>query len=106
MDTGAGLISTTFVKENPEAARRFIAAMYDAVDFMRSNEKQTREIIAAETKLDAAVADRMDLIGYWKLEETDFDVVQQYLDFLADAGILDQKADAKGLYISPGVLQQ
>jgi hypothetical protein len=56
--------------------------------------------------LDVAVADRMDLIGYWKLEETDFDVVQQYLDFLADVGILDQKGDAKSLYISRSVLQE
>ncbi len=106
MATGAGLISKSFMDKKPETARRFIAAMYDAIDFMRSNETQTRQIIAAETKLDVAVADKMDLIGYWKLDETDYDIVQKYLDFLLGSGILDKRIDAKSLYISRSVLQQ
>jgi NitT/TauT family transport system substrate-binding protein len=106
MATGAGLVSTSFLKDKPETARRFIAAMYEAIDFMRSNEKQTRKIIATETKLDVAVADKMDLIGYWKFDETNYEIVQKYLDFLLDNGILDKRIDAKSLYISQDVMQQ
>ncbi len=105
MATGAGLVSVSFLKENPKIAHSYINAMYEAVDFMRLNEKQTREIIATETKLDVDVADNMDLIGYWKLNETDYATVQGYLDFLLNAGILDRHIDAESLYITQEILR-
>lgn len=105
MATGAGLISYNFMKNKPETTRRFIAAMYDAIDFMRTNEKDTRKIVATVTKLDVTIADKMDLIGYWKVEETNYDTVQKYLDFLIENGILNKKIDAKSLYISQDALR-
>lgn len=101
MATGAGVISSEFSKNKPEATKRFIKAMNDAIDFMRKNEDATRAIIATETKLDVSVADQMDLIKYWKLEETQYELVQKYLDFLYECGILKRKINAKDLYLSP-----
>lgn len=106
MATGAGLISTKFLKEELETSRRFIAAMYDAIDFMRTNEKQTRQIITTYTKLDVDVADRMDLIGYWEIDETNYEIVQKYLDFLLEHGILDKQIDAESLYMDHEVMKQ
>lgn len=99
MATGAGVISSEFSKNKPEATKQFIKAMNDSIDFMRKNEDETRTIIATETKLDISVADQMNLIKYWKLGETQYELVQKYLDFLYEGEILTEKIRAKDLYL-------
>ncbi len=104
--TAGGIISSAFVKKNPKTARRFIEAMYEAVDFMRANDAEARRIIGAATKLDTVVADRMNVIGYWKLDETEFDMVKKYYDFAVEAGALEQApADVRELFIPASVLK-
>jgi NitT/TauT family transport system substrate-binding protein len=99
MATGIGVLSSRFTKAKPEAARRFIAAMNEVTDYMRANEKEARTIIAKRAKLDAEVAERMDLLHYWKLQETQFPLVQKYLDYLRNEGILKTEIKAEDLYL-------
>lgn len=99
MATGVGVLSSRFTKAKPETARRFIAAMNEVTDFMRTNEKEARAVIAKRAKLDAEVADRMDLLHYWKLSETQFPLVQKYLDYLRNEGILKTQIRAEDIYL-------
>lgn len=104
--TAGAVIGTQFVTNHEESARRFILAMNEAVDFMRKNEAETRRIVAAAAKLDIEVADRISLIKYWKLDETNFDSVKRYLDFTVDVGILDNAPDdVKTLYLPASFLE-
>lgn len=102
MATGAGVLSSSFVKAKPETARRFIAAMNEVTDFMRANEKEARSVIAKRARLDTEVADRMDLLHYWKLSETQFPLVQKYLDYLRNEGILKTQIKAEDIYLPQG----
>jgi NitT/TauT family transport system substrate-binding protein len=99
MATGAAVISATFTKSKPETARRFIAAMNEVTDLMRANEKEARSVIAKRARLDPEVAERMDLLHYWKLSETRFPLVQKYLDYLRNEGILKREIRAEDIYL-------
>lgn len=101
----AGLISTAITKSKPATSQRFIAAMYEAIDFMRANEAETRQILGEEAKLDTAVARQVSLIDYWKLGETQYDQVQKYIDLLVTTGVLEKPVRAQDLYLTAGAVK-
>ena len=104
--TAGAVISSDFCRQKPETAKRLVLAMYEAVNFMRSNEAETRRIVAAAAKLDTAIADKISLISYWKLDETDFEAVKKYLQFTVEAGALDKMpGDVRELYITKSVIK-
>ncbi len=105
MATGGGVVSQRLIDKHPEVVQKLIRAIYDAVEFMRVNEAESRQIIAQYTKLDTEVANKMDLLRYWKLEETNYDAVQRYLDFLLEEDILTKPIKARNLYLDASVLE-
>jgi NitT/TauT family transport system substrate-binding protein len=100
MATGGGVVSRRLIQNNPEVARNLIHAMDDAVDFMRTNEAESRQIIAKDAKLDLDVASKLDLLRLWKLKETDLGVVQKYLDLLVETKVLTKRIAAEDLYLN------
>lgn len=105
MATGAGVVSRKFTERDPEGAKSFVAAMYEAVQFMRLNDAETRQIVAEYTGLDAEVAIEMDLLRYWTLGETKYDVVQKYLDLLLETGVLEKPVRAEALYLDASFVE-
>ena len=101
MPAGGSVVSQRLIESNPAAVRSLIAAIYDAVDFMRLHESETRRIFAKHTKFDPSVAERMDILQFWKLDETRIDMVQRYFDFLQSQGILQKHISVDRLYLSP-----
>ncbi len=99
MPCAGGVLSMTFLKRNPILASQYCAAMDEAIDFMRAKPAETRKIIAELTKLDPSVAEQMALLEYWKIDETNFESVQNYLAFLVAHGILKTEISARNLYI-------
>lgn len=100
MATGAGVISSGFYEKNKNIAERFIDAMNETIDYMRANELETRQIVAKHTNLEKVVADRINLINYWKLDETHFDDVQNYLNFLYAEKIIEKNIESETIYLS------
>lgn len=105
MATGGAAVSRRLIQKNPEAAKGLIRAMYDAVDFMRANEPESRQIIAKDAKLDPDVAAKLDLLRLWKLSETDFKMVQKYLDLLVETKVLTKHIVAEDLYLNSSFIQ-
>lgn len=101
MPAGGSVVSERLIQTDPAAVRGLIAAMYDAVDFMRLHESETRRIFAKQTKLDPLLADRMEILQYWKLSETNLVMVQKYFDFLQGRGILQKHIAVDQLYLPP-----
>lgn len=99
MATGAAVISSGFYEKNTNIAEKFIDAMNETIDYMRENEIETRKIIAKYTNLDQDIADKIDLITYWKLGETNFTDVQNYLDFLYSEKIIEKNIESEILYL-------
>jgi NitT/TauT family transport system substrate-binding protein len=100
MATGGGAVSQKFIQRNPDAAKKLISAFNDAVDFMRANETETRQIIGKDAKLESDVAAKLDLLRFWKLEETDMTAVQKYLDLLVQTKVLTKHVAAEDLYLN------
>lgn len=100
MATGGGVISYAFYEKNKNISEKFIDAMNETIDYMRANELEIRQIVAKYTNLEKDVADRINLINYWKLDETNFDDVQKYLDFLYSEEIINKKIESEKLYLT------
>jgi NitT/TauT family transport system substrate-binding protein len=105
MATGGGAVSQRLIQNNPEAVRNLIRAMNDAVDFMRTNESESRQIIARDTKLESNVTAKLDLLRFWKINETDLKVVQRYLNFLVETKVLTKQVKAEDLYLNTSFAQ-
>lgn len=99
MATGGSIVSVKFFNEKRNAALKFINAMDETIDIMRTDELNTRKIVAKNTNLDQNIAATISLIDYWKLGETDFSHVQKYLDFLYSQKILSKPINANELYL-------
>ena len=104
LPAGLAAMSTRFIKENPTAAQGVISALEQAVDFIRANPGETKTITAKYTKLDLQVASRLKVFEYWKRGEIKVEVVQQYLDFLAEHQILAKRVSARDMLLGPAIL--
>jgi NitT/TauT family transport system substrate-binding protein len=99
MPAGGSVVSQRLIDTNPRAVRNLIAAMDDAVDFMRIHENETRWIFAKYTHLEPSLAAHIDILQFWKLSETNLDMVQQYFDFLQAQHIVQKHISAAELYL-------
>jgi len=97
--TGGSIVSVKFFNEKRNTALKFIKAMDETIDIMRVDEMNTRKIVAKNTNLDQNIAATINLIDYWKLDETNFSQVQKYLDFLYSQKILSKPIVARDLYL-------
>ncbi len=98
---GASAMRTDFIENNPEAAAAVNRAMNRAVDFIRENDRESREILAQYTGFP------VDLlldgnVGYeWKLDEIDRDAIQALADILINAEVVEQQVNTYGWYYHP-----
>jgi NitT/TauT family transport system substrate-binding protein len=93
------VISTKFMKENPEEAKKLIQAMFKAVDFINSNDEQARIILQKWTNCNEQIAQKVNLWDQVKLNDIDKDALQQLADFFFENGIIEKKIDTESLYV-------
>ena len=94
---GVAVFSTKFVKENLEIAKKILTAFDKSVEFIRTDENGTREIISSRLKIEPEVADSMTLFYMVKNNEIDNSKVQEYIDFLFELGEIDRKIDVNDI---------
>jgi NitT/TauT family transport system substrate-binding protein len=103
---GAAVISSSLMKRKPETSRRFIRAMNETVDFMETHPAEVRRILGEALGLEPAVADRLGLVGHWKIGETDFGAVERYFEFAAREGIITAAPPSvRDLYVPESFLK-
>lgn len=96
---GSWLISTKLLKENPQTARAFIDACYEAVDFMREHPDESKAHLQNYTGIDLDVAAKTPTIPFTKVGEVDLDAYQKHADILQEAGVLSKRIDTAGLLL-------
>lgn len=86
---GVFVFSSKFVREHPELAKKVIAALEKAVDYINANPTEYKKILPKYTPISEDIALRTTNIPYWKLHEIDRQQIQKQTDMLFDKGIRD-----------------
>jgi ABC-type nitrate/sulfonate/bicarbonate transport system substrate-binding protein len=85
---GVAAVSSKFLQQHPQAAKKAIRALERAMVFMRDNEAESRRIMAKRMKLDEAVANRSVFLYMLPHKEVEQSTVQKYADMLTELGEL------------------
>jgi|GEM_PF-5830335 len=96
--TAAGVISTETIKRSPDLSKRIKIAIDKAIDFMNTNEAETRDIFQNSLGLDAGVAKNMYLGENAKLEDIDRSLVEKLINFQLTNKLLEKRPDFSNVY--------
>lgn len=83
---GIAAINNKWLEENPETAKAFFRAIDKAVDFIKNNPTEARQILAKATKLDTNVANAMNIMPLSASTQIDFKNLNDYLEVLKNIG--------------------
>lgn len=95
--TAASVVSTKFLKEQPEAARRYVKAIYRVMNYIAEHSNEVRKLLSKYTSL--TVSQKVGIYDFWTSKTMDRTAVQKLADLYVEHGILKGKLDTKRLYL-------
>jgi len=93
---GGCALTSDFIKNRPDVAKRFTAAWAKAVDFITKNPKEARQYLLKNTFTPPDVVDTVPMIKYVmakNLTAKDKAAYQKFIDFSVTTGTLQEKVD-------------
>jgi NitT/TauT family transport system substrate-binding protein len=96
---GVWLVSSDFLRRDPETAHSVIEALYEAVDFIRRNPTEAKQSLRNHTGIDINVALRTPNIPFTMVDEIDTTAFQRHADILRDAGVISRRFNVNSLII-------
>jgi NitT/TauT family transport system substrate-binding protein len=93
---GGGVISSNFMKNKPDVARRYAAAWAKAIDFINEKPAEARKSLLKNTFTPDALVDTVPLVGFRNtrnLTAKDVADFQVFMDFAKTTGTLSEKVD-------------
>ena len=93
---GGCALTTDFIKNRPDVAKRFTAAWAKAVDFINKSPNEARQYLAKNTLTPPDVVDTVPMIKYVMAKDltaTDKAAYQKFIDFSVSTGTLTEKID-------------
>lgn len=97
---GSASLTTAFIKDKPELARRYVAAYAKAVEFVRRSPEEARKHLDGFTAIEEALAKEVPLSGFTMYNEfkpSDIDYFQKFFDVFTDRKIFTRRLDVKSL---------
>lgn len=97
---GAASLTTEFIKKNPEATKKFIAAYARGVELVRSQPDDARQYMKGYTAIEGALTAEVPLASYMLYNEfkpSDVAYFQKFYDLFTDKGIFEKKVLVDGL---------
>jgi NitT/TauT family transport system substrate-binding protein len=95
------VISSKYVTTNPVNSEKIVRAFNRAVEFINTNETESRMIMAKWTDTDSEITARVNLWDQVVVEQIDVNALQYLADMFHDHGIISKKIDTKTLLYSP-----
>jgi NitT/TauT family transport system substrate-binding protein len=92
---GASVISSDYLSNNPNAAIRIVDAIYQAVDFIRKDPARAKESISIYTGIPADTAQKLPDPAFQKIDEMNFQTLQQQADMIFEGGVISHYIDIK-----------
>lgn len=97
---GSATVSTAFLKDKPELAKRYIAAYAKAVEWVRKNPDESRTHLDGFTSIEEALAKEVPLSGftlYNEFKPSDVEYFQKFFDVFTERKIFSKRLDVKSL---------
>ncbi len=97
---GSATVTTAFLKEKPELAKKYIAAYAKAVDWVRKYPEESRTHMDGFTAIDEALVKEVPLSGftlYNEFKPSDVEYFQKFFDVFTDRKIFAKRLDVKSL---------
>jgi len=97
---GAASLTTEFIKKNPEATKKFIAAYAKGVALVRTQPNEARQFLKGYTAIEGALTNEVPLASYMLYNEfqaSDVAYFQKFYDLFTEKGIFDKKVPVDGL---------
>ncbi|MDO9361173.1 MAG: ABC transporter substrate-binding protein, partial [Polaromonas sp.] len=91
---GSASLSSDFIKKNPEAAKKFVAAYGKGVAYVRSKPVEARQYMKGYTPIEGPLTSEVPLAAYTMFNEfTPADVAhfQKFFDLFAEKGIFSSR---------------
>lgn len=99
--TGAQVFSSKFIQAYPNEAEKFRLAFEKAIDYMKENDQESREIMQKYLKLDSEVAKAMAPQEIQKYAEIDRSSIARLLEISVDTKQIDKSLDLSNIYYEP-----
>jgi NitT/TauT family transport system substrate-binding protein len=97
---GSASITTTFIKDKPELAKKYVAAYAKAVEWVRKNPDEARKHLDGFTAIEESLAKEVPLSGftlYNEFKPSDIDYFQKFFDVFTERKIFSRRLDVKSL---------
>jgi len=97
---GSASVTTAFLKDKPEVAKRYVAAYAKAVDWVRRNPDAARNHMDGFTAIEPALVKEVPLAGftlYNEFKPSDIEYFQKFFDVFTDRKIFNKRLDVKSL---------
>ena len=97
---GSASLTTTFLKERPDDAKKYIAAYAKAVDFVRKNPAEVRNHLDGFTSIDPTLVKEVPLSGFTMYNEftaSDIGYFQKFFDVFTERKIFSRAVPVKPL---------
>jgi len=98
---GSQFISSKFINEKPNLAKKTVDAFNKANLFMKTNDKEMRDIIVEYVKLKPEVAAQVVPLYYGQTKDIDPALIQQFISILVETGEIKESVDANFLIYKP-----
>ncbi len=97
---GSASVTTAFMKEKPEIAKRYVAAYAKAVEWVRKNPEPARKHMDGFTAIEEALVKEVPLSGftlYNEFKPSDIEYFQKFFDVFTERKIFSKRLDVKSL---------
>jgi NitT/TauT family transport system substrate-binding protein len=97
---GAASLTSEFIKKNPEAAKKYIAAYTRGIELVRSKPEEARQHMKGYTAIEGPLTAEVPLASYMLYHEfkpSDLAHFQKFYDLFTDKGIFEKKVVVDGL---------
>jgi NitT/TauT family transport system substrate-binding protein len=91
---GSASLTASFIKANPEAAKKYIAAYAKGVAYVRSKPTEARQYLKGYTPIEGALASEVPLAAYTLYNEftpADIGHFQKFFDLFSEKGIFSSR---------------
>lgn len=97
---GSATVTTAFLKEKPDLAKRYVAAYAKAVDWVRKNPDESRTHLDGFTAIEESLVKEVPLSGftlYNEFKPADIDYFQKFFDVFSERKIFSRRLEVKPL---------
>lgn len=97
--TAASVISTDYIENHSDAARKYVRAINRAVDYLEANPVEARKILPQYTSLGVEIAQKVGIYDFWKVNEIDRNAVEKLAELYTQHNILEEKVNTLDMYL-------